>query len=415
MTQIDLGWGAGPSSRYDALAAPFRPIFARIREKAVERELTHTLPHEEIGWLKTVGFSTLRVPTEYGGLGVTLPEFFALLIELSEGEPNVTNALRSHFGFTEDVLVSADANWRRTWLGRIAARETIGSGFSEVGDNKVGVFSTRLVREGDHWRLNGKKFYTTGSLFADWVNLGATDENGEGVGALVPTSANGVEIIDDWDGFGQALSASGTALFNEVLIEPQLVNPPGGRFKYADGFFQLVHLATLAGVGRAGANDVARLVAERTRVYGHGNASRVSQDAQILQVVGKVRGAAYAAGAVALKAAESLQRAYDAHFAGDPDAEERANAIAEIEVSQSVTPVTNLILDASTVLFDALGASAAKKGLGLDRHWRNARTIASHNPRIYRDRIVGDFAVNGTRPPVRYGVGQAVVPEPAKV
>jgi alkylation response protein AidB-like acyl-CoA dehydrogenase len=72
-----------------------------------------------------------------------------------------------------------------------------------------------------------------------------------------------------------------------------------------------------------------------------------------------------------------------------------------------VTVVTNLILDATTVLFDALGASAAKRSHGLDRHWRNARTIASHNPRIYRDRIVGDFAVNGIRPPVRYGVGTA--------
>jgi len=72
-----------------------------------------------------------------------------------------------------------------------------------------------------------------------------------------------------------------------------------------------------------------------------------------------------------------------------------------------VTVVTSLILDASTVLFDALGASAARRGHGLDRHWRNARTIASHNPRIYHDRIVGDFAVNGTIPGPQAGVGVA--------
>ncbi|HTJ57439.1 MAG TPA: acyl-CoA dehydrogenase family protein [Devosiaceae bacterium] len=413
MTQIDLGWGAGPSARYDELAAPFRPIFARIREKAVERELTRTLPREEIGWLKEAGFLALRVPSELGGKGATLPEYFALLIELGEADPNVVNALRSHGGFLEDLLVCGNAAWREKWLERSLAGKMIGSGFSEVGDNKVGVFSTRLERDGDHWRLNGKKFYTTGALFADFINLGATDENGEGVGAVVPTSAEGVEILDDWDGFGQALSASGTAIFTDVRVESDLVNPPGGRCKYVGGFFQLVHIATLAGVGRAAANDVARLVVERTRVYGHGNASRVSQDPQILQVVGKVRGAAYAAGATALKAAEALQRAYEAHFAGDTEAEDRAAVLADIEVNQSVTPVTNLILDASTVLFDALGASAARKGLGLDRHWRNARTIASHNPRIYRDRIIGDFAVNGARPPARAGVGQAVA-EPAK-
>ena len=32
------------------------------------------------------------------------------------------------------------------------------------------------------------------------------------------------------------------------------------------------------------------------------------------------------------------------------------------------------------------------------RHWRNARTLASHNPVIYRDRIVGDYVLNSTSP-----------------
>ena len=38
----------------------------------------------------------------------------------------------------------------------------------------------------------------------------------------------------------------------------------------------------------------------------------------------------------------------------------------------------------------------------LDRHWRNARTLASHNPVIYRDRIVGDYVLNGTSPRAAY-------------
>jgi alkylation response protein AidB-like acyl-CoA dehydrogenase len=162
----------------------------------------------------------------------------------------------------------------------------------------------------------------------------------------------------------------------------------------------------LAGVGRAAANDVARLGRERTRIYSHGNAPKVSADPQILQVVGQVRGAAYAAGAIVLKASEALQRAHEARLANDADAENDAVDVAELEVDQAVTVVTKLILEATTVLFDALGASAAKRGLGLDRYWRNARTISSHNPRIYRDRVVGDFAVNGTKPPAQYRIGQ---------
>ena len=52
-------------------------------------------------------------------------------------------------------------------------------------------------------------------------------------------------------------------------------------------------------------------------------------------------------------------------------------------------------------------AAPLKAGLGLDRHRRDARTIASHNPRIFRDRFVGDFAVNGAGPPRQYRVGSA--------
>ncbi|TIU03947.1 MAG: monooxygenase, partial [Mesorhizobium sp.] len=96
-----------------------------------------------------------------------------------------------------------------------------------------------------------------------------------------------------------------------------------------------------------------------------------------------------------------------AHFAGEADAEEKANAIAELETSQAVTVVTNLVLEASTIIFDALGASATRKPIGLDRHWRNARTLSSHNPRIYKDRIVGDYAVNGTPPPYQWRIGRS--------
>lgn len=416
MSQTDAGWGAGPSGRYEDLAARFRSVFAEIRATAVERDREHGLPHAEIGWLKEAGFTTLRLAPEAGGHGASLPELFNLLIELSQADSNVTNALRAHFGFTEDVLCSSSPDWRALWIGRIGAGETVGSGVSETGLAKVGQFDTVVRRRGATHVLDGRKFYTTGSLFADYIHLSAQDEDGAPVTAAVPTRAPGVAIVDDWDGFGQALTASGTARFEGVVLGPELIKPDPARFPYAMGFFQLVHLATLAGIGRAAAEDVARLVAERTRVYSHGNAGRTADDPQVQAVVGRVRGNAYAAGAVVLKAAEALQRAHDAHVgahlsdhaaAADRSGPDRATALADVEVNQAVTVVTNLVLEATTGLFDALGASAVKEGLGLDRYWRNARTIASHNPRIYRDRIVGAFAINGAEPPRQYRVGTA--------
>lgn len=410
MTHHHLAWGAAPSPRYEALAQRFRPVFDRIRATAVERDLQHRLPHEELHWLRAEGFARLRLPVEQGGTGATLTEFFGLLVELGAADTNVVNALRAHFGFTEDVLNSDFADFRAHWLARIAEGQTIGSGFSESGDAKAGSFSTRLTRDAQgQLRLSGRKFYTTGSLFADWINVAADDEDGTPTLVLVPRKASGVQVDDDWDGFGQALTASGTAHFDQVAIEPAWVNPARARFAYSSPYYQLVHLASLAGIARALSEDLAQRVRERTRAYSHANAGRSAQDPQVLQVVGRVHGAAYAANAIVQQAARALEQAWQSSQVRTLDAatREQANVLAHVEVDQAVPVVTQLVLDASTELFDALGASAALRPAGLDRYWRNARTISSHNPRVYRERQAGDYAVNGTPPPTYYRVGTA--------
>ena len=67
--------------------------------------------------------------------------------------------------------------------------------------------------------------------------------------------------------------------------------------------------------------------------------------------------------------------------------------------------LADLVLRAASDLFNALGASAAKESLALDRHWRNARTVATHNPLIYKEKIIGDWAINGTEPPYVWQIG----------
>ena len=58
--------------------------------------------------------------------------------------------------------------------------------------------------------------------------------------------------------------------------------------------------------------------------------------------------------------------------------------------------VPDLVRDVTDGIFDLLGASAVGKSKSLDRFWRNARTVATHNPTMYKARIVGDHRVNGT-------------------
>ena len=402
-------WGTPPSPRYEGLARRFRPIFARIREGALAREGERDLPYAAIAWLREARFGALRVPEDEGGFGASLPDLFGLLAELAEADSNLPQALRNHFGFAEDTVGSPAGERRAHWIERLAAGDLFGGAWSETGTATVGTFETRIHRSGAGWGLTGKKYYTTGSLFADWIDVVGTGEAGEETSVVVPAKAPGVEILDDWDGFGQRLTASGTALFEDAPAVGDPL-PTADRFPYGPAFFQAVHLATLTGIARAAAGEVARAVRERARTYSHAAGARPSADPQVLQVVGRVHGLAYAAGAINGQAAQAVQRAYEARVADLPEDEAHAiNVAAEIELAQAQSVLTGLVLDAGTILFDALGASATRRGLALDRHWRNARTIASHNPRIFKDRVVGDYAVNGTEPPFQWKIGR--VPE----
>jgi len=391
---------------YEALANRFRPIFAEIAQGALEREITRTLPYEPIKWLKQAGFGAVRVPRKYGGAGASITQLFQLLIELGAADANLPQALRGHFAFVEDRLNSPADELRARWLQRFVAGDLVGNAWSEIGTVALGDVITKVAPHEGHWRLNGSKFYSTGSIFADWIDVYAQrSDNGADVIAVVRVDQPGVRQSDDWDGFGQRTTGSGTSVFDNATVEAENLFDFGTRFKYQTAFYQLVLLAIHAGIGRAALRDVAAEVRGRKRIYSHGNASSVSQDVQVQQVVGQIAALSYAAEATVIRATLPAQRAYETHFGADREAEHAANIDAELETGKAQVIVSELILRATSDLFNALGASAAREGLKLDRHWRNARTVASHNPLIYKARINGAWEINATEPPYVWQIG----------
>ncbi len=391
---------------YATLAARFRPIFTRIAESSVERERNRTLPHEPIRWLKEAGFGAVRVPVEHGGGGASLPQLFQLLIELAEADSNVPQALRGHFAFVEDRLNAHASAPQNVWFKRFVAGDLVGCAWTEIGAVKIGDVITRVSRQGEQWVVNGTKYYSTGSLFSDWIDLFARrDDTGADVIAAIRTQQPGIRQSDDWDGFGQRTTGSGTSVFENAVVEEENIIDFATRFKYQTAFYQLVLLAVITGSGRAAVRDFSHETRKRTRVFSHGNGAAVSEDPQVLQVIGKASGQVYAAEAATLRAAEASQQAYLARFANDPAAEQQANVLAELESAQAQVAVIDLVLRATSDLFNALGASTTSTSRQLDRHWRNARTAASHNPVIYKERVVGDWHVNGTEPPYVWQIG----------
>ncbi|MCY1344253.1 Dibenzothiophene desulfurization enzyme C [compost metagenome] len=391
---------------YESLAARFRPIFARIAEGALERERTRSLPHEPIRWLKEAGFGAVRVPREHAGAGASLPQLIQLLIELAEADSNIPQALRGHFAFVEDRLNAHAEASQETWFKRFVAGDLVGNAWTEVGNVKIGEVITRVSRRGERWLVNGAKYYSTGSIFADWIDLYAQlDDSGEDVIAALRTDQPGVQQSDDWDGFGQRTTGSGTSRFVDAEVAAENIIPFASRFKYQTAFYQLVLLAVLAGTGRAAVRDVAEQVRLRTRVFSHGNANSADRDPQVQQVVGKASAQAYASEATAVRAAKAAQWAYEARFGGDAEDERQANIAAELESAQGQVVIAELVLRLTSDLFNALSASATSTSKLLDRHWRNARTAASHNPLIYKERIIGDWEINRSEPPYVWQIG----------
>ncbi|WP_122902290.1 acyl-CoA dehydrogenase family protein [Acinetobacter sp. B51(2017)] len=394
---------------YQQVAAKYRPIFAKIAEGVVQRENERQLPFEQIQWLKQAGFGAVRIPVEYGGDGVSQQQLFELLIELAAADSNIVQALRGHFAFVEDRLVAHRDQDQSVWFKRFVQGDLVGNAWTEIGKVQIGDVITRIHKdqEGKCW-VNGEKYYSTGTIYADWIDLFAYDESTQQhVIAAVSTHVQGVDIKDDWDGFGQKTTGSGTLILKHVPVPAEHILPFAQRFKYQTAFYQVVHLATLAGIAQAAVETFSLEVKKRDRIYSHGNADLVRNDPQILQVIGQAAAQSYAAKTIALSTAAALDEAYISHFSQHLDQDAAANDQAELVSAQGQVVMSHLVLDLTTQLFNTLGASAASNQKQLDRFWRNARVISSHNPIIYKQKVIGDWLINQTPLPYVWQIGHS--------
>lgn len=387
------------------LSERFGPLLALIAEGALDRERQRQPLNEQVRLLVEAGFTALRVPVEFGGIGATNRQLFGLLVDLAAAESNLPQALRVHWNFVEDRLLAGDEEWLRA----IADGTVVGNAITEPGIGAADRYRTALTRRGDGWVLNGTKYYSTGSLYADHI-LVAADQDGERVAVIVAADAPGVSQVDDWDGFGQRLTVSGTTEFVDVAVSEENILGPGygvpGR-TWATGYLQLVQLSVLAGIAQRALDDTVAWVRDRTRTFTHAAADLPRHDPLVQQVIGKLSAAAYGARALVLAVADDLDRILP-QDAEDPVALDRFEA----DAGRAQSVVIGLVLDATTELFEVGGASISSAAYGLDRHWRNARTISAHNPLIFKQRSIGAHLLNDDPLPYQWNAGRRPVPGP---
>jgi len=369
----------------------FADFLTRVAPDAVRRERERRLLHAELEELRSLGFGALRVPAEHGGSDVPLEELFALLIDLAAADASLGHVWRGHVAFVESLRVQGGAASER-WFARVVAGDFIGNAQSER--QETARLETRLEREGDALLLSGTKYYTTGSIYADWIHLAALDGD-ERVAVTVSAHHDGVRSVDDWDGFGQLLTGSGTTSFERVPVDPAEVaagDADAARWHLLGSVFQLSLIAVVAGIAQRALDDTVAFVRPRRRTFGFAGETLPREDPLVQLIVGELSVAASTSRRLVLSLAAELGRATESR--ADADALQQL----QFEVFRLQELVPRIVLDAATRLFEVGGASAVGTGIALDRHWRNVRTIASHNPVIQRTRALGQFELLGTLP-----------------
>ena len=385
-------------------------IFDQAAKGAAERDLSLEHPYELVAQLAGAGFGRLRIPVEYGGFGVDLPTLFALLAAAGQADSNLPQIWRGHFTTTEILRRERNPKVRRRWSAAVGAGAVFGNAQSEPADlvaglddaSAWGALTTKVRRDGDGRRLvSGTKFYSTGARFADYIRAAVLDEDGNRAFAVLPARHSRVTHVDDWDGIGQRQTGSGTTPLADVPVESDGdIGADPASLRGLDSFVQIVHLANLVGIARSIVADTVDIVRGRTRTSQHALTQDAAADPEVLGVIGTLHSRRLTAEALLRYTARRLE---DAHRID----EEADYADTYLDTSAAQIGVIDAVLDAATTAFNAGGSSAARNRMHLDRHWRNARTLASHNPVIYKPRVLGDYLVNGTRPVSGYYQGRA--------
>ena len=370
-------------------------LAAVAREQAAKRDRQRQLPWSQIEAFTQSGLGSITIPREFGGPQVsyvTLAEVFAII---SAADPALGQIPQNQVGILNLVLNTATQAQKEQLFSSVLKGGRIGNAGPERGSKNTLDLKARITAEGDAFVINGQKFYSTGALFAHWIAVKALNDEGKQVIAFVPRATPGLRVVDDWSGFGQRTTASGTVLLNNVRVDADLV-VDNWRINESPNIqgavSQLVQAAIDLGIAREAIADTIRFVRERSRPWIDANVERNSDDPYVVADIGKLSIELHAAEALLRKAARVL----DDVSAYPVDAQ--AAARASIAVAEAKVLSTELSLLASEKLFELSGSRATLAEFNLDRHWRNARVHTLHDPVRWKYHAIGAYRLNGTLP-----------------
>ena len=371
-------------------------LAAALAPGASERDRAGTVPAEALAALDASGLLGITVPREYGGADVSAATLAEVIRLIAMADPAIAQVPQAHFLLVDVLAVFGTAAQRERLFGDILAGGRLGNGQAERGGHHAQDLATRLAGG----RLTGRKYYCTGALTARWLGISALDESGRLVLAFVPRDAPGVHLDEDWNTMGQRATVSGGARFDDVPVDPALVIPYHDAFERPQQLgarSQLIHAAIQVGIAGGALRDAGEFVRVRARPFFEavrgGWAPNAAEDPHTIGQFGSL--------ATKVRAAEALL-AYAASVLdgiGRVPADAASAARGSIAVAEAKAFASEVAVQVASDLFSLTGASATDERYDLSRHWRNARTHASHDPVSWKYHHVGSYLLSGVLPP----------------
>lgn len=167
-----------------------------------ERDRERRLPHSELDLFSHSGLWAISVPKAFGGAGVSSVTLAKVIARIAQADASLGQIPQNHFYALEVLRINGSEAQQRRLYDEVLAGKRFGNALAELGTKTALDRNTRLSPDGEHYRVNGRKFYATGALYAQRIPTLAVDEHGHGQLAFIPRQAPGLQVIDDWSGFG---------------------------------------------------------------------------------------------------------------------------------------------------------------------------------------------------------------------
>lgn len=376
-----------------AIAARFAE---EIREASTDREIETIPPLVELERASSLGLTSLFVPRSHGGPEASYGTLARVVAAVARTNPSVAQILIAQYSLGDVITDQGTSAQKDHFLPLILAGARIANALTEAKTRSAADITTRLTRNaGGGYRLDGEKFYTTGSYVAHYFPVLARDEDGAVVYAFIARDADGLTILDDWRGIGQRATVSGTARFDGVAVGEIAVVRPSGPPRPHSGntFAQLLHAAVDIGIAAGALDEAIRFLNSKARAWPEAGVAHAAEEPHTIRTFGELKVLEEAADALVERAAAVLDR-----LRADPDSAPLQTK-AVLAVAAARAAADHAALTVSNEIIALGGARASLEASNLDRFWRNARTHTVHDPIRWRHHAIGNYHLNGIIPP----------------